>query len=109
MRNTEERVQAARLGARNIQRKRRQQVMMGGSALLSLCLIVLLAYAVPPLLTEHLSGTVTTGFSASVFVNSQFLSYIVIGILSFVLGVSVTILCMILRKKQREGDDHHDA
>lgn len=44
--------------------------------------------------------------TASIFADKLFLGYIVVGILAFLLGVFVTLLCNILRKKKnKEHDD----
>ena len=43
--------------------------------------------------------------TASIFTNKYFLGYVVVGILAFLLGVSVTLMCDMLHKKSKERDD----
>lgn len=44
--------------------------------------------------------------TASIFTNKYFLGYIVVGILAFLLGISVTLLCDMLHKKRsKERND----
>lgn len=106
MRNTDERVQAALLGAKRIRQKRQLRAITAGSVALSLCLIVVLSCTLPTLVGGTVDAGATSGLSASLFASAQALSYIIIGMLSFLLGISVTILCVLLRKKQQE--DHHE-
>lgn len=108
MRNTSQRVQAALQGAKKIKQKRRQrsiQIILTG---VSLCLVLLISTLLPtlaPTLGEPQS-TSTTDFAASIFVGSPALPYILVGLLSFALGILFTLLCVLTRKKGRElGDD----
>ncbi len=109
MRNTEERVRAARLGAEKIKKQRLERQVKGVSActgLLSLSLILVLFHTLPPMAVDRENSAVTAEFFASVFANPQSLSHIIIGILSFALGVSVTVLCVLLhRRGERQEDD----
>lgn len=105
MRDTEERVRAARLGGKRIRERRRLHAVSAGTALLSLCLVLLLTFTLPPSVEAGASTSVTTEFSASVFANPQSLSYIMIVLLSFALGVSVTVLCVLLRRRGGEQED----
>ncbi len=108
MRNTEDRIRAARLGAENIEKRRLKRNLQGvtaGTALLSLCLILLLSNL---LSTTHRTGeemATTVGFTASIFANPQALNYVIIGLLSFSLGVFVTVLCVLLRRKGEGAQD----
>lgn len=45
---------------------------------------------------------------ASIFINKPFLGYIVVGILAFLLGISVTLMCDMLHKRKKTGDREHD-
>ncbi len=110
MRNTEDRIRAAHLGAKKyrVQRqKRKLQLVAAGTTMLSLCLIVCMATLISPLMVQGDGGTTTPGLYASIFANSSALCYIIIGILSFILGVLVTVLCVLLRRKE-EGQGHDD-
>ena len=47
-----------------------------------------------------------TADTASIFTNKYFSGYIVVGVLAFLLGISVTLLCDMLHKKEsKERDD----
>lgn len=109
MRNTEERVLAVQERAKQLRKDKQRKthrIIMASSGCLSLACVVLSAYLIPLSLQDAWMATDTAvEFSGSVFANPQLLSYIVIGILSFLLGVFVTVLCVMLRK--REDDDVH--
>lgn len=49
--------------------------------------------------------------TASIFTDSKFFGYTAVGILSFLLGVSITLLCSLLHKKSKEehGNDGIDG
>ena len=71
-------------------------------------LIVCLSFAMPGItgrLAEWSCGAY--GAAASIFTGSSTLGYIIIGLLAFVLGIFVTILCFKLRSLGgRDGDDN---
>ncbi len=105
MRNTDERVQAALLGAKKLKQKRKRQTITASLTALSVCLIVVLSCLMPTMVDYGGNGSMTGEFTASVFANAQSLGYIAIGVLSFVLGVCVTMICLLLHKK---GENHAD-
>ena len=43
--------------------------------------------------------------TASIFTNNRFLGYVVVGVLAFLLGISVTLLCDMLNRKRKERDN----
>ena len=45
---------------------------------------------------------------ASIFANKGFLGYVVVGILAFLLGISVTLMCDILHKRNKERNEGND-
>lgn len=105
MRNTEERLKEALRGAKIIkkrQRERRIRLLLGGG---SLCLVLFFAIIIPDLVQMINLPTNTTDFTASIFASNSSLTYIIIGILSFVLGIVFTILCIILKKKGDKEDN----
>ncbi len=51
-------------------------------------------------LTEH----IVSGTSASIFANSAYLPYIIVGISSFVLGVICTLICVWAHKETINGE-----
>lgn len=105
MRNTDERVKAALLGAKRMRQKQQLRAITAGSVALSMCLIVVLSCLMPTTLDYVQNDGMAGEFTASVFANSQSLGYIAIGILSFVLGVCVTMVCLLLHKKGANRDD----
>jgi len=46
--------------------------------------------------------------TASIFANKGFLGYVVVGILAFLLGISVTLMCDILHKRNKERNEGND-
>lgn len=111
MRSTDERVKAVFKEARQIQTHKQQKKIystMIASCVCSLALVIISAYAIPTMVVSNEYIENTTGFSASVFANPQMLSYVIVAIVAALLGVSVTILCVLLHKKAKrlEEDDH---
>ena len=46
--------------------------------------------------------------AAGVFADKAFAGYAAVGILAFLLGISVTLMCNILHKRKKERDDEND-
>lgn len=113
MRNTEERVAAVKLRVKEM--KRQKQVWHGriismSSIAACLLFIIGLSFTVPGMLVG-LSGDAHTysGTAASIFDGSRAFGYVLIGILAFSLGVSVTILSYHIRlKNQMTHEDTED-
>lgn len=86
------------------QRKRRRRILReAGLSSLCLCLIVAAARFLP-----RFEGTANAGAGeryGSLILSSPFVGYVVIGALSFVLGVCFTLLCLHLRRKERKGEE----
>jgi hypothetical protein len=110
MRNTDERVAAVKLRVKEM--KRQKQVRQGriigmSSVAASLLFIIGLSFAMPDMLVELPGGVhVYSGIAASIFDGSRGFGYVLIGVLAFSLGVSVTILCyrIRLRNQMTRGD-----
>lgn len=115
MRNTEERVLAVQLKVKAIETKKRKtkrQLINCSAVAFSLVLIVGLSILIPGIMeTISDSNYNNLGAFASIFKGSDFLGYVLIGILAFALGVSATILSYKIKKrdqlleKEREGGD----
>lgn len=115
MRSHEERVSAVKRRVAEQRRKRQRRRDRGIiSAAVAACLglIVALSAWLPAMMDKASAGSYAGHLaSASMFAGSAAVSYLVIGLLSFVLGVCVTILCFRIRSFQREereteaGDD----
>ena len=103
MQSHEERVNAVkrRIAAENRKRSNRRIAMACVTA--SLLLVVGLSVAMPGIV-ERISLDIS-GFemAASIFGNGTAVGYVVIGLISFILGVCVTILCLRIRSLKSEN------
>ena len=106
MRSHEERVAEAKrriAGQERKKRMRRRAAAAAAAAAACLALIVGCALAMPGIAANIQTGDYV-GFetAASMYGGGAALGYIVIGLLAFLLGVCVTILCFRLRQLERE-------
>ena len=119
MRSHEERVaEAKRRIAKMEQEKRlrRDKITMISAAAACLALLIGASLAMPGIAASIQTGDYS-GFetAASIFHGGAALGYIVIGLLAFLLGVCVTVLCFRLRQmnredgQDRESEDAHGA
>ena len=76
-----------------------------GLSFLCLCLIVCAAFFIPG--ADEMRQESSTGAFGSLILSSPYLGYIVIGTLSFALGVCLTLLCLHLRAKEK-GEKTND-
>ena len=111
MRIHEERVAETKRRIAKIEREkrlRRNTITMASAVAACLVLLIGASLAMPGIAAKIQTGDYT-GFetAGSVFHSSAALGYIVIGLLAFLLGVCVTILCFRLRQLERE--DERDA
>lgn len=107
MRSHEERVAAVkRRIAEAEQEKRLRRSRMATVCSVAACLILIVGLSVVmPGIMSGMAGVDYSGggTTASIFGDSAVIGYIVIGLIAFLLGVCVTILCFRVRKFQREG------
>ena len=113
MRSHEERVAEAKrriAGQERNMRLRRGRLLIMEAAAACLVLIVGCALAMPDM-TARLRPDSVAGFetAASMYGGGSALGYIVIGILAFLLGVCVTILCFRIRQMNREDDQNEES
>ena len=119
MRSHEERVAEAKRRIAQIEqekRRRRNMVIMASAVAACLALLVGASLAMPGIAASIQTGDYS-GFetAASIFHGGAALGYIVIGLLAFLLGVCVTVLCFRLRQmsredgQDRESEDAHGA
>ena len=113
MRSHEERFAEAkrRIAAREQEQKlRRGRLTMFAAVAACLALIVGASLVMPGIAAkiqlDDYSGFET---AASIFHSSAALGYIVIGLLAFLLGVCVTILCFRLRQINREDEQDRES
>ena len=93
---------------RHARSRRRTILMGGGAAACAVALIALMALPMPALQDRLVPGGGSAAMQASILADSGALGYAVVGIVAFLLGVAVTVFCMLLRN-QREGEEaRHD-
>ncbi|NLB50110.1 MAG: DUF4179 domain-containing protein [Clostridiaceae bacterium] len=115
MRSTEERLAAVKERALEIEAKRskRRSRLIGASAVaVSLLVILGLSFLISSLEVGSSKTLYTgTGVTASIFDVSNRLGYVLIGVLSFALGVAITILFyrIHIRNKRDQGGNHGRA
>ena len=119
MRSHEERVAETkrRIAARQREKRlRRNTITMASAVAACLAVLVGVSLAMPGIAANIQTGDYS-GFetTASIFHGGAALGYIVIGLLAFLLGVCVTVLCFRIRQLNRENaqdkesEDAHGA
>ena len=117
MRSKEERIAEVKRRAAEKERKERQRrgrLTAAFSAAACLVLIVGVSLCLPGITGQmEPGGTAGLETVGGIFGGSEALGYIVIGLLAFLLGVSVTILCFRIRRmdgqeraEEENGDEH---
>ena len=119
MRSHEERVTETKRRIAKTEREkrlRRNTITMASAVAACLALLIGASLAMPGI-AAHIQTSDYSGFetAASIFHGGAALGYIVIGLLAFLLGVCVTVLCFRLRQmnredgQDRESEDAHGA
>ena len=119
MRSLEERVAETKRRIAKIERKnrlRRDKITMISAVAACLALLIGASFAMPGIAAKIQAGDYS-GFetAASMYGGGAALGYIVIGLLAFLLGVCVTVLCFRLRQinredgQDKESEDAHGA
>ena len=118
MRSHEERVAETkrRIAKMEREKRRRNTVTMASAVAACLALLIGASFAMPGIAASIQAGDYA-GFepAASMYGGGAALGYIVIGLLAFLLGVCVTVLCFRLRQMNREdgqdkeSEDAHGA
>ena len=113
MRSHEERVAETKRRIAKIERakrRRRNTITISSSVAACLALLIGASFAMPGIAasiqTDNYSGFET---AASMYGGGAALGYIVIGLLAFLLGVCVTVLCFRLRQMSREDDQNKES
>ncbi len=104
MRSDEERILEMHKRAEQIGHKNDVLRMWGTSAVLvaaCIVVIVLAGLVIPLALNDTQSFTQDKSISASIFASGSALGFVVIGILAFFLGVSVTIFCYRMKRSRK--------
>ena len=113
MRSHEERVAETKRRIAKIEREkrlRRSTITMASAVAACLALLIGASLAMPGIAVSIQTGDYA-GFetAASIFHGGAALGYIVIGLLAFLLGVCVTVLCFRLRQMNREDDQNNEG
>ena len=113
MRSHEERVVETKRRIAAMERKkrlRRNTVTMASTVAACLVLLIGASLAMPGIAAKIQTGDYY-GFetAASIFHGGAALGYIVIGLLAFLLGVCVTVLCFRLRQMHREDNQNKES
>ena len=113
MRSHEERVAETKRRIAKIEREkrlRRNTITMASAVAACLALLIGASLAMPGIATNIQIGDYS-GFetTASIFHGGAALGYIVIGLLAFLLGVCVTVLCFRLRQMNREDEQDRES
>lgn len=113
MRSHEERVAETKRRIANIEREkrlRRNAITMASAVAACLALLIGASLAMPGIAASIQTGDYS-GFetAASMYGGGAALGYIVIGLLAFLLGVCVTVLCFRLRQMNREDGQNEES
>ena len=113
MRSHEERIADTKRRIAKIEqdkRRRRNTITMASAVAACLVLLIGVSLAMPGIAANLQTGDYS-GFetAASIFRGGAALGYIVIGLLAFLLGVCVTVLCFRLRQMSRQDDQNNES
>ena len=113
MRSHEERVVETKRRIVQIERekrRRRNTITMASAVAACLALLIGVSLAMPGIAAKIQAGDYS-GFetAASMYGGGAALGYIVIGLLAFLLGVCVTVLCFRLRQVNREDGQNEES
>ena len=112
MRSHEERVTETKRRIAKIEREKRRRNTVNMASAVAACLVLLIgaSLAMPGIAARIQTGDYS-GFetAASIFHSGSALGYIVIGLLAFLLGVCVTVLCFRLRQMSREDGQDEES
>ena len=113
MRSHEERVAETKRRIEKIEREkrlRRNTVTMASTVVACLALLIGTSFAMPGIAASIQAGDYAGfGTAASMYGVGAALGYIVIGLLAFLLGVCVTVLCFRLRQMSREDEQDKES
>jgi uncharacterized membrane protein len=113
MRSHEERIAETKRRIAKIEqekRRRRDTITMASAVAACLALLIGASLAMPDIAASIQTGDYS-GFetAASMYGGGAALGYIVIGLLAFLLGVCVTVLCFRLRQMSREDGQNEES
>ena len=110
MRTNEERIEAIRKRAAQIEQNNRQsrvRIMQSACVAAGFLCVIALAVMIPNITAADISSEIADSMRGSIFSDTGSLGYLVIGIISFLLGISVTVFCFRLKKwRDRKNSEH---
>ena len=112
MRTVDERTAAVKMRVKELEQQKRQRQYRHISRLaVAACLVLIVGIGIAmPGIMEGLSGEdyANSGMMASIFYKGNAFGYVLVGLLSFALGVCLTILCFFLQPRRRKNEREHD-
>lgn len=110
MRSTTERMKLLEKRALELKRRRSEKKHMLAVALCGSFCIALIAAVSAVVCDLNFDGfrQAAQSGTASIFAGKAFMGYAVVGVLSFLLGISVTLMCNILHNRKKAGDGEND-
>jgi len=116
MRSREERVRAVCCRVAQMRRQRRLRAITAGAVAAGVLVTAVLAVQMPERMRAMAGNEVEGVQAASIFRNGGATGYVLIGLLAFVLGICVTVLCFRIRElekartdEEKREDDHGGA
>ena len=112
MRSHEERVAETKRRISKIEREkrlRRNKITMASAVAACLVLLIGASLAMPGIAASIRTGDYSGFETAASMYGDGALGYIVIGLLAFLLGVCVTVLCFRLHQMKREDDQNNES
>ena len=112
MRSHEERVAETKRRIAKIEREkrlRRNKITMASAVAACLVLLIGASLAMPGIAASIQAGDYSGFETAASMYGGGALGYIVIGLLAFLLGVCVTVLCFLLRQMNREDRQDEES
>ncbi|MBR6403671.1 MAG: hypothetical protein IKS48_09845 [Eubacterium sp.] len=107
MRTNEERIEALHKRATELKIEKRQKniIRIQAAVVMSCVTVIVLIATFMPKYTQMITPDAdTSSMRASIFAGNSILGFIVIGIIAFLLGISVTMFCYSLKKWQEDRD-----
>ncbi len=88
----------------NEDRDRRFRTFCAAGAAVCICILAAISMLIPRTVSNSFIEDTAESMNASIFSGSPVLSYLVIAILAFMLGITVTVFCFRLKKYLDEKD-----
>ena len=108
MRTNDERIEALHRRAEELKTERNTRIMQAASAACGFILVVIIASFMPVLSERITPYDAELSLKGSILSGSGMLGYIVIGIVAFALGVTVTVFCYQIKKCQTGRDEDRE-